>query len=322
MTEDTSGPAGGPADARVYLDFLGDWTEFLRDRLDLAGHQSSPSDGVRVLSHRYFNLQKRRFEVRPREVKRSWEFTCPDDLLPIVDRIAEQSLHGEDLWPYLTRSIDDPEYNDALLNDWEIHHFHLGARLEADGFIERFIKDGDPLLFARVTSDTLLLITTAPHGDWGNRRLIEILHANWPEVIADRVLPRVVALPFHLTDSGIKKARRVGAGSTVLQMADGTVYGPIGSGSMTSGLAKDVMETSIQFEQLAVRLEVHVRDHAHEYLADLAARGHRPPAPRFHISGWTTHRPMSWRRRPQTSRSGSVPCLHASPCSYAAGLVA
>jgi len=282
MSEGRRDLPGGPAEAGARLDFLGDWTEFLRERLDLAGHQPLPSDGVRVLAHRYFNLQKRRFEARPREVKRSREFTCPDDLLPIVDRIAEQSQHGEDLWPYLTRSIADPEYNDALLNDWEIHHFHLGARLEPDGFVERFIKDGDPLLFARVTSDTLLFITTAPHGDWGNRQLIEILHTNWPEVLADCVLPRVRSLPFHLTHSGIKKVRKAGIG-TVLQMSDGTVYGMIGSGSMTSGIAKDVMETSIQFQQLVERLEIHVREHTHEYIADLAARGYQPAPPRFHL---------------------------------------
>jgi hypothetical protein len=282
MSEGTRDLSGGPTGAGAHFDFLGDWTEFLRQRLDIAGHPPLPSDDFRALALRYFNLQKRRFEARPREVRRSREFNCPADLLPIVDRIAEQSRKGEDLWPYLSRSITDPAYNDALLNDWEIHHFHLGAEVESDGFVERFITAGDPLLFARVTSDFLLFINTARHGDWGNQQLVEILHTNWPEILADCVLPRVKGLPCHLTDSGIKTVRKAGI-DTVLQMSDGTVYGQIGSGGMTSGVAKDVMEASNQIQQLVGRLEVHVREHAHEYIDELAARGFAPEPPRFHL---------------------------------------
>lgn len=282
MSEARRGPPGGPAGASARIDFLGDWAEILRDRLDRAGHPAAPSDDLRLLARKYFNLQKRRIEARPREVKHSRDFHCPDDLLPIIDQIAEASRAGHDLWPYLSRSIADSEYNDALLNDWEIHHFHLGAQIESDGFVARFMNQGDPLLFARVTAEYLLLIDTARHGDWGNQQLIEILHSNWPEVLADRVLPRVRDLPCHLTDSGIKRLRTAGIG-TIVEVSDGTVYGPIGSGSMTSGVAKDVIEASIQFQQLVESLAAHVREHAHEYVAELAARGHTPELPQLHL---------------------------------------
>lgn len=77
----------------------------------------------------WFNLRRRRLTARPRRVAVSRELSSrklPPDQADALKRIEVASKTG-DLGPYLSRSIDELEYNDAMLNDWGVHHMHLGA---------------------------------------------------------------------------------------------------------------------------------------------------------------------------------------------------
>ena len=61
-----------------------------------------------------------------------------------VFRIRNLLTNGEDVTPYLSRSIGVAASKDKLLWDYGIHHFHLNRKVDSSGFIER----SDYLLFA------------------------------------------------------------------------------------------------------------------------------------------------------------------------------
>lgn len=182
------------------------------------------------------NVLKRQISQCPRNVVASTEFTCSPAYAAGVALIRQKAENGEDLIPHQSRGLLDPDYNDALLNHWGIHHFHLGIVLEQDGFIERT----GPLLFASVTDTHFYMINVCNHGDWTRQGLVEILHNNWPDEFGEHKCPGAVGLERKVSDNDIRQLRDAGV-NTFIQISDGSVYGSAGGGYTTSRLSIDVI---------------------------------------------------------------------------------
>ena len=115
-----------------------------------------------------------------------------------------------------------------MLNDWGIHHLHLGSNVEGDGFTERT----DDVLFLMVREDDAYLLDVRPHGAWADDDFIEIVHTNWPSAIEEFRLSgiRATALTTEQWKNLRAKSRNAAVGTK-----DGTVYAAIGGGLVSSG---------------------------------------------------------------------------------------
>jgi hypothetical protein len=201
---------------------------------------------------KYYSARKRKISKARRTVLRSPELNAmvlTADQESALNRIEADSKAGADLTPYLSTQITRLSNNDALLNDWGIHHLHLGAPALP------FVKRTGPVLFVRVHQMTLLFLTILDHSPgcepWIEEELIEIIHRNWPEVIARYRPPGVVAGSARSPGSRSKMRE---AGLTVLTMTkDGTIYVPPGGGYMQSGDSTDAV-------RLANRLLTHITE--------------------------------------------------------------
>lgn len=89
--------------------------------------------------------------------------------------------NGDQLWPHLSRKIENVLDLDLLLNDWGIHHFHLSETVDPDGFVSRPRVRGqeEPLLFAIFKQSDAYLLDFGKHGDWYDDRFPKIAHYNW-----------------------------------------------------------------------------------------------------------------------------------------------
>jgi hypothetical protein len=157
-------------------------------------------------------------------------------------------------------------FNDSLLNDWDIHHFHLGTVSDQSGFIQRT----GPLLFARVTDTHFYLIDVPHHGDWTQQRLVEIMHNNWPDSLSDHCIPGALGLEYRPSDDDIRDLRRAGV-DIAIQVSDGTVYHSMGGGYTTSGLSVDVRTTCNSYWYFFRECEDYVKQHTQE-LIELAGQ--------------------------------------------------
>jgi hypothetical protein len=193
---------------------------------------------------------------------------------------TECAERGGNLNRYQSRKLTLADDKDLLLFDWGIHHFHLGR--EPHQRDARFAARTNDLLFARVTDDTIYILEVAPHGNWARKRLIETLHADWPETIA---MYRVSALGTErgLTDSDHLELREAGC-TTMVQMTDGTIYAPTGGGIATSRdsinavLARDRSVARIK------RIEKQAAVQADAWLTQIRQAGHTPTDPlRFRL---------------------------------------
>lgn len=227
----------------IKMDFYRDWISHLRKFLEQAGY--TPATDQKDVSLQYFNLVRRLVRPIPREVLISKEFKCPPKLQLGLDLVKEKVEQGIDLRPHLSRKIADLDYDDDLLNDWDIYHLHLGTTLDVDGFAKRT----GPVLFARFDEQNAYFINVMGHGSWTNQEMIRIIHRNWSESIKRFRLKEVTGLSKPVTNKDIKAFRAAHVVSFI-EPESGVVYVPPGMGLTTSGIGLEVVRASDYYASL------------------------------------------------------------------------
>jgi hypothetical protein len=233
----------------IKIDFIKDWHEILKDILTRhlgLSIENISNDDIPLF---YFEFEKRRIEKKPRQIEISDSFQCPDEIQEGWAKIQNDFSKGNDLTPHLHKPIKNIRYKDLMLNDWRIHHFHLGHELESDS---DFIQRTGPLLFGIVTDECLYAINVYNHNCWTKQEIIETAHRNWPDLIHEyRFYGRIA--PDQVTDLQ-KKTLRNKHVNMLITVSDGTTYVPIGGGISMSGMN---IQSTIKM------------DHQHIFLKDL-----------------------------------------------------
>jgi hypothetical protein len=138
----------------------------------------------------------------------------------------------------MSTRLEDAEFQDGLLNDWNIHHFHLGAQ-NPDGSIAR---TGELLFGMAIRPNTFYALYVGAHGSFADRRLLEIFVNNWPNVADAWRLRGIQPGPtnWNPTPEEIRTAR---SGMTLMLDINGHFYAPPGGGINTAGTSmSDVVE--------------------------------------------------------------------------------
>jgi hypothetical protein len=240
----------------ISMDFLGDYARQACEQLRLAGYRADLGEKPRQIFVKYFNVAKRRISVKPRRFLKSKEFQCPAKHQTGLDEILKKTASGEDLRPHQSRNYFDPGFDDALLNDWGVQHFHLETIPDAKD--RRLVKRTGPLLFARVTEEILYCIDVSKtHGAFTQRRMLEILHGNWPDSIARFRISGSLAEAFTDANIGTLRKKNVNA---FIAMSDGTVYSPPGGGYSSSGTSVEVVMACNRVVSTCRKMEALVRN--------------------------------------------------------------
>jgi len=231
----------------IQIDLSSDWTEHLRSEITGLGYSADESDSPDELSYKFFNIKKRRIYPVARRLSESRNLSCPVENQAGYEALKKKIINGEDITPHLSKTILSDNYEDYLLNDWGIHHFHLGESID-NNFAERT----GPLLFALIKDTDAYCINVLNHGAWTEQDLIKILHNEWPESISSYRINGILGLSHQPTNQEVAQLRRAGV-QTMVQVEDNIVYGPIGGGYSTAG-------TSVQSGMLADRYNRIIRD--------------------------------------------------------------
>lgn len=256
------------------IDFSADWKAYMLADIAGQGYQVTSSESLDSISYKFFNVRRRRLQAHPRKVHESLEFKCPADHSNGYQLLRTKLLAGDDVTPHLSKLLLDVNYEDPLLNDWGIHHFHLGQAVEASGFIDRT----GPLLFAFVAPDDVYCINVFRHGAWTEQELIRILHRNWPAAITEFRLNGVIGLERLVSNKDIADLRKAGV-QTMVEVEPGVVYGPIGGGYSTAGSSVAATMQSDKYRRIVCSLEDHVRENIQMFLDKIAEHGLTPASP-------------------------------------------
>jgi hypothetical protein len=159
--------------------------------------------------------------------------------------------------------------SDGLLNEWGVHHLHLGADLLSDGS-GRFERTA-PLLFARITDDDFYAINVYQHGAWEESGILESLHRNWPDTIRSYRLKGIQGEPLSKTQR--RNLRKVNAQAATV-VADGTVYMSIGGGVVSSGVSAEAVRRSDMLIVDVEQLQVAIQNQLEKFIPHLQAGGY------------------------------------------------
>jgi hypothetical protein len=169
-------------------------------------------------------------EKKPRKLLFSNEFYCPPEIQENINKLLKKIEQGESLTSHLTTRVLDEKFNNSLLNDWGIKHLHHNSEKKKNS---PFTIRDKFVLFGVFTTDAALLIQLWDHKNWGDTKILDIVHRNWPELINNSVIKGAIGLS---TEVNAKEREDVRKRSNILtQMPDGTIYYPPGFGSNTSG---------------------------------------------------------------------------------------
>lgn len=212
----------------LIIDFKKDWEGYVRGRLKYLGFSYNENESLESNTITFHRISRRLIPLRKRQVFIAKECIIPDNLKAGFNKFVKRIEKGEDLKYYQSRSTKKSSFNDLLLNDWGIHHFHLGNDVETDGYISRT----GHLLYAMITNDSVYIIKILEHGKWTDPNLIQILHNNWKQMMKQFVASGISS--ENLTEKQRKTLRNKHC-NTAITVSDGTTYNSPGGGIMSSG---------------------------------------------------------------------------------------
>jgi hypothetical protein len=258
----------------INTDFFADLAQWARDELARAGYKVGSATKPDEMIAEYLNASRRHISAQPRRVLFSREFKCPPDLRVGVDEIQRKAERGENLRPHQSTSVSEPDFDDGILNDWDVHHFHLGTTAYPRN--PTYVGRTRALLFARVTADTMYFICVISdgHAAFAEQEILKTIHRNWPDSIAQFQLCRVAG--EKLTENNIKALRGVNCNATIA-MEDGKTYFPPGGGYVSSGRNAMIVFACARIVATCRRLEAVVREEVAAYRAKTPAADDKPP---------------------------------------------
>lgn len=252
-----------------------DFTEDLRQNciqaLARMGVRHADLNTVTDACHAYYNVDHRAIRPRPRAVRRTSKFAS----LPLaewvwqaIENIAGESERGENLNPRLSRQLLNAEQNDGLQNEWGIHHLHLGNAIEADGFRERT----NLLLLVWPVDDAMYFLDVRPHGNatWGDRATIDLLQAEFPEVLEQHRLDDWEAEDNYGSPQEQVQLRRVGITFPYVAPS-GESYMPPGGGFTLGGGSASVTMRALDACRQAHQLQQLFSEKADEVQKEIAS---------------------------------------------------
>jgi hypothetical protein len=213
----------------IQLDFKNDWKEFLEKEMAAFGFKYDQSKTLTANTIRYLNDKRRILSCKKRKAHESAELCIPSRYSDSYCELKNLISEGGDLKPFLSRETEypDPKKPDLLLNEWGIHHLHFNPLPDRTGCV----------LFVRFTDTDAFVIQALLHGNghsdvWVNTHLIEILHKNWPEIIAGYKLFGIHGECLTVSE---RKNIRHNHGNVAIAVTDGTCYSSLGGGIVASG---------------------------------------------------------------------------------------
>jgi hypothetical protein len=215
----------------LQIDLEKDFAEVLRNRLLAKGYPPRTETDEETIS-RYLNVLNRKIEPKARATKRPTTLAVPPEHQAGFDALIRTSESGGDLRPYQSTGLEKDQYDDGMLNAWNLHHFHLGTgpHPRFPGYVSRT----GPLPYAVVTNDTLYCLGIYDHGGWSMQPLLEIVDRDFPELSEPSTLTnnkhvQVVGMRRNYTDEEVQKLRDAGINALTMTPG-GNILGPMGGG--------------------------------------------------------------------------------------------
>jgi len=210
----------------------------IKEYFESIGIKYSPKENVHKCLIDFMNLEMKLIKPAPRIIYKSSELksrVIPLKYVSALNYIENKIRTGADLTYHLSKKTLDPSYNDLLLNDWIIRHFHISEAKSQQG--QKFYDRSKYLLFALFSETQAILIDIREHHEenlFAKKELLEIIDNNWPNVLKVHEHEDAVFLHNQYSDADIDLLRRKGYTIGTTEVNGKIIINP-GIGITTSG---------------------------------------------------------------------------------------
>lgn len=263
----------------------------------------------------YCRVMHRSIEPKMRTVKYSRELLSQvkegtdSDLVARVKLLEKEVREGQDLNVRLSRKYYRASFNDPLLNDLSVQHFHLGDRSELPTALCKPYSSPS-LLFGHVDQESIYLIHLGDHDSFRETAFERIMFDNWPHLLTE--LAGITPGKEQWSSEERAKARRSGL-SPIVQF-NGKSYMPPGSVQTMDGTSIGVIHRVNQLIHQVEEGRNWLTERAEWLRESMAKHGRdaRVLSLSVHVTGltvwfvdWATQTWICWARRE----------LHFPPCA-------
>ena len=254
---------------RIIADFKRDWHEQLLEQMRSVWGDQVDQIATEDVPFRFFDSLRRHLSPRPRRVEIAENFVLPAGYEAGWANLQRKIEAGESLTPHQSKDHRSFINQDGLLDDWGIHHFHLGVgpHQKYPDLVERT----PPVVFALVTDEVFYAINTYKHEGWAKTEVVETLHQNWPDAIRQFVIHGSSSDSVTEAQRTTLRKKRANCSVTV---KDGTVYGPLGGTISFGGMTVEaVVRTDVCHDEIR-RFQCAVEESAEQIVSQLKSLGH------------------------------------------------
>lgn len=241
----------------IEINILKDLEIQFKSELSNYGYLNIPEDADKLFIA-YFKILHRAISNIPRKIFKSDVFTIDAKYSDGLDYLEDKLSKGENTNIHQSKNILDLNQNDSLLDDWGIHHLHLGSKVSEDGFIER----SGPLLYLFLTEDSAYFLNILKHGEWENDELLAILDRNWPSLISHWHVKNLIDIE-NIDQKSRRLMRKVGG--VTFTKVNNKIFAPPGGGYMSSGTSTNALIASDKFINRLQNIEKDILNNKRNY---------------------------------------------------------
>lgn len=218
----------------------------------------------------YYNAALRSIIPKPRTIMKSKEFVCPSGYEKKLRFFEDSVNQGKDLRPFMTKTMLDVTFQDKMLFDWGLYHFHLSDAVDTRD--KRFMARSGQLLIAYKDwndDNTLYFLQVVSHQKlnlWTTQDFIRCLADNWPAMMEQYRMPGMVDMEFSVTDADLAGLRSANVSSFV-NLGDGRAYIGSNFGLTGAGTSVRVQFNLIAANKSASLTEKLIKENGREILA-------------------------------------------------------
>lgn len=226
---------------------------------EIIGSNGQHSDLFQALVQ-YINLRDRIPNVRRWSVRKSnylQNQSLDANISAGLQKLVSAAEAGEDLRPWLHDAIFDDK-QDALMNDWAVQHYHLGLQpITSKTGRKKISRTGD-VLFAKHKEDSgsLYLIGIFDHGSFSEKQLLEIVNAQWPELLGHAKIENLIDISHSPSSAEIHHLRKNQVNAAV--EINGEFFMGPGGGYTTSGHSTKAIMKALGIRKMLSALQEEV----------------------------------------------------------------
>ncbi|WP_422881376.1 hypothetical protein [Pantoea agglomerans] len=228
--------------SNICVNLHGSIENICKQQLIKAGFRlpKEPANGYLPL---LLNIKKRLVEPRIRTVHFHSALNVPENNASGFLTLVNKMRLGNDINGYQSHHLKRADFHDDFLNDFGLHHFHLGEITQKTGKHKHFIERTGNTVFAKVEEHDIYLLGVFGHNDgeqkfiYSDEQLLKSLYDEWPHLL-DQCQVRGVT--GHSLSSEERHTLRSKGANVITAISDEVAIMSPGGGFMANKMSASV----------------------------------------------------------------------------------